>query len=297
MPGGEVIELEVGDPFVQGSFVYSVSSLGRAELKLEDPCGRFLDQLLGVVFARPAYLRPEDVHRYASLIQYFRAFRVAMGWGENRTELSAGNVPLQRLGWALARWVEAERFGAPFSLMPTFALDAARFIQTHACGRHFWAQQNESWEIRPMVPALPEERLNDLDDPRMKKDITQGFAGMIVTLDIPDGCRVRDCRTKAVLAEPGTACFSIERCHLSSGIYDHTDAEVEEDRPPKHDVATEFELRGKLYPVAVVEAIRKGDHRMWEQKHGFPQLEVPGRWITAYLEPDGQWVPVPRWAP
>lgn len=37
MPGGELIELEVGDPFVHGSLDYSVSSFDKAELKLEDP--------------------------------------------------------------------------------------------------------------------------------------------------------------------------------------------------------------------------------------------------------------------
>jgi hypothetical protein len=55
-------------------------------------------------------------------------------------------------------------------------------------------------------------------------------------------------------------------------------------------------LRGKLCPKELVDAIIK---RKWNNAlDGGPivHLEIPGRWITAHLDRDGSWVPIPRWS-
>jgi hypothetical protein len=176
-------------------------------------------------------------------------------------------------------------------------LDTGRFIEAHAWGREFHDQANGSWEIKPLVEGMEDQRSRGLDDAKLKKEVTSLFRGLLVCLQIPPGSRIKDARSGAIVADAGTAYFSIERCHLSTGLYDDIDLEVEEDNPPKHDVSEEFRLRGKLWSKEAAEALLRTDRGFPYEEHRLPRLEVPGRWITAELTPERTWKEVPRWEP
>lgn len=182
--------------------------------------------------------------------------------------------------------------------MPTFVLDAGRFIETHVWGRYFYDRGNETWEITPLVEGMEEQRSpGGLDDVQLKKEITRAFGRLLVRLQIPEGTRMKNIRSKTIAAGAGTAYLSIERCHLSSGIYDDIDLEIEEDNSPRHDVSEEFQLRGKLWPREAVEALLEGNHEFAYNEHRLLKVEVPGRWIRAELTAEHTWRDMPRWDP
>jgi hypothetical protein len=228
----------------------------------------------------------------------FTRFAVDRGWGATRKSINVTDLPIRDIGLALRSWVESALRNNSFSLMPTFVLDAGRFIETHVWGRHFHDRGNQAWDIRPLVEGMEEQRSpRGLDDSQLKKEITKAFAGLLVRLQIPEGSRVKNVRSETIAAGAGTAYLAIERCHLSSGIYDYIDLEIEEDNYPRHDVSEEFQLRGKLWPREAVEALLEGNHEFPYNEHRLLRVEVPGRWITAELTSERTWRDMPRWDP
>jgi len=146
-----------------------------------------------------------------------------------------------------------------------------------------------------MVQGLERESFLSLDHATLKREITQYFSGMFVSLRIPHGSRIKSRVSKSVVAEPGVAYFEIQRCHLSSGVQDVNVLEVEEENPPKHDVSDEFKLRGGLCSEKFIERLMKedGDTSAYEG-HPYHFVEIPCRWITAILTPECEWRAVPR---
>lgn len=60
---GELIDLPLPRAHVSKAFVYTPSSFAIGKITPGQPCGVLLDQLIGVVFAKPGYLRAGDVCR------------------------------------------------------------------------------------------------------------------------------------------------------------------------------------------------------------------------------------------
>jgi hypothetical protein len=295
---GQLIDLPLPRMHVSEAFVYTPSSFTIGKITPDQPCEVLLDKLIGVVFAKPGYLQADDVCRYASLIHEFKKFAVDRGWGTTRKSVYVTDLPIRDIGSALRHWVESTLRNHSLSLMPTFVLDAGRFIETHVWGRHFYGRGNEAWEITPLVEGMEEPRSSGgLDDAQLKKEITTAFARLLVRLQIPEGFRIKNVRSETIADSGGTAYLSIERCHLSSGIYDDIDLEIEGDNSPKHDVSEEFQLRGKLWSREAVEALLQGSHEFPYDEHRLLKVEVPGRWITAELTRECTWREVPRWDP
>lgn len=294
---GEIVTLPLPRIYVTERFIYDAAGYGEQRLTHAKPSGLFLSRLLAVVFQRPGYLRQADVQRYASLIHAFGRHELDHGWGADRRRTVVADLPIGRIDVALRDWVESTLRGNGWSLMPTFVLDGARFIEAHVRGRteHPWGRQ--PWQIKPMIDGMDEDRSSRLDDARLKRDLTSAFGGILVRLCVPEGCRIKDQTTQAVVAEAGVAYFAIERCHLSSGVYDYVDLEFEENDRPMHDIGEEFMLRGKLWPPAAIKALlqRRRDQRIDERV--FPRVELPGRWITAWLAQNLEWTDVPNWIP
>jgi hypothetical protein len=281
---------------MSGTYVYNHIGIYR-QIDVSDRCGALLEELLGVIFSEPEYVQPCDVWRYASLLDRFRTFEFVDGWGKSRAVAAVQNVPLQQLALALDSWVSDAIRSGGHPLMASFVLDAARFIESHACGRTYYSE-NKTWEIRPMVGGLDTRRDSRLDDPRMKRDITSLLGGTIVAAMLPADARLRDLRDEGYeVAGPREIYFTIERCHLSSGLYDNNHVTMSEPQPRRHDISEEFRFRGVLCPAELVREIEQRKVSYGVERHRWPSFEMPANWITAALGSDRQWHPVPQWKP
>jgi hypothetical protein len=281
---------------VSGRFVYECTSdRFNDSLTPKSSCSALIDRLLGVLAAKPAYLHPKDAVRYAALIRAFQRFEGVHG--------SVADLPVQRLWVALRDWVGDALNADEGLLVPTFVLDAARFIEAHAYGRDFFVYGGDSWEIKSLVEGLENSRSDELDsDKRLKGEITSGLRGLLVRAEVPTGARIVNRSTKEQVVGPGSLFVQLERCHLSSGLGpDITHLEIVEDAPMRHDVAEEFSFLGCFWPgSAVAELIEEGELK---SAHRRQNLYMPGRLINAMLEvvhdkypPVLRWVDIPVWA-
>jgi hypothetical protein len=242
----------------------------------ESSCSALIDRLLGVLAARPGYLHPKDAARYAALIRTFQRFEGVHG--------AVADLPLRRLWVVLRDWVGDALNADESLLVPTFVLDAARFIEAHAYGRDFYVYGGDSWEIKSLVKGLESPRSDELgNDRRLKGEITSGIRGLLVRADVPAGARIVHRSTKEQVAGPGTLFVQLERCHLSSGLgSDVTHLEIVEDAPMRHDVAEEFVFLCCFWPgSAVAELIDDGELKGTYRREN---LYMPGRLINATLE-------------
>ena len=293
---GELIEVPLPRIHVTERFIYEATVYAEQRLTPEKPSRLLLDRLLALAFKRPGYLRQADAHRYASLIHAFGRHELDHGWGADRRRSLVADLPIGKIDMALRNWVESTLRDDGCPLMPTFVLDAGRFIEAHVRGHIEYPWGRQAWEIKSFVDGIDEDRSSRLDDRRIKREITSAVGGILVRLCVPVGCRIKDQATQAVTTEPGQAYLSIERCHLSSGLYDDTDLEVEEDNRPVHDIGEEFMVRGRLWPAPAIEALlQKSDYQFNERS--LPKVEVPGRWISAWLDENLDWQDVPSWDP
>ncbi len=101
-PTGELRELAIPKAWVHAAMVFEPKPHGGRLFGLTDRCGEILDALLGVVFARPAYIRPDDILRYASWVDYFSTHVIENSW-ETRQDFRGPvtSMPLHNLGYAL----------------------------------------------------------------------------------------------------------------------------------------------------------------------------------------------------
>lgn len=280
---------------VSGRFVYEASSeIFGKPLRSDRPCGMLFDRLLGVVAARPPYLHTSDAARYAALIQRLQSFVGFSG--------PVADLPLERLHGALSAWVNDAIRRDESLLMPSYVLDAARFVEAHAYGRDFGLYGGDTWEIKPLVEGLEGSSSELNTDRRLKSEITTGLRGTLVRLELPQGARVVSGRTKELIVSAGPVFAQVERCHLSSGLGpDTVGLEIIEEVPMRHDVAEEFRIVGVFWPsAAVAELISEGGLKKTYRRQN---LYVPGRFVNATLEPvdDGppeplHWVNAPSWS-
>lgn len=291
---------------------------GPAQTRAYRRCGEFLADLLHVVLTHPAYLRASDVPHYASLIGQFRRHVVHGGTSKPQAAVVA-DLPVDDLLTALWQWVWAavnDDSAAP--VMSTFVLDAAHFIIAHAWGQEFG--MCGQWKLEPMMRGPRDHRTTLPDEPRLKKAITEQLRDQLVLLGIPEGSCIIESSTTRVIAPAGEAHFLIKRCHLSASQHgDQIDAEIQENNPPKHDIASNFMLTGTFLTMrarqererAIEEKqkILRGDLTLEEamieqgpttlagRRLGF-QLLVPGRWICAWEDRlEHKWIPLPNWTP
>lgn len=268
---------------ISARFVYECTrGIFAKPLRPENEVGEFLDLLLGVLEARPEYIHPADLPRYATLIRHFRA-SVHRDWSE---PTPVASLPLGRLGFALSEWVNSVLRESDDPLMPSFCLDAARFIEAHAHGREF-SSQREQWGLVPMVSGVERSWTSDLHrDQQLKRGITSAVKGLIVRCAIPTGCRIFDKRGKVVVAESGEGYIEIVRCHLSQGFgVEYSEhLMVQEDAPGRHDIADEFRFLANYWPPASIGELRRGEACPYRYEADLHQVEIPARWMSAWLD-------------
>ena len=193
-------------PRAFGRATYGTSFKGFEKPTCSDDCASFLDQLLGVILSRPAYIHPSDVCRYASLVYEFSTAEVSDPHAPSKPASPVATMPIEQLDVALNAWIKSYVAHQADSLLPTFVLDAARLIQAHAWGESLPAEEAE-WKLEPMIAGKRGQHIA-FPDHRMMHDISSSVSKLMVSLVIPHGCRVRQSDGKLVRKEGDLALFS-----------------------------------------------------------------------------------------
>jgi hypothetical protein len=104
--------------------------------------------------------------------------------------------------------------------MPSYALDTVRFLQFHVEGYDEF--HPEHWRIEPILKTQREDRdFVRFLDPTFKREFTQEMGTLHLSATVPPHCKVVDTDGKQLLGQGDEFLFNTERCHLSSGVYDH----------------------------------------------------------------------------
>jgi hypothetical protein len=288
---------------------------------LKDPCGVFLDHLMGIIFARPEYIHSADIPRYATWVDAFRRYTTDRPmWDARPKRLPVPKLPLDEIGYALRRWIESF-LGHDNPLMASFALDAADFIVLHAFGSGSYQYRTENnWEL-PRLVMGERQHGRDADeqihDKRLKKDITEylrrGSATVARGVVPPDGAIIGGSETASV--KRGTAFFfQIDRCHLSDSWYDypqHWEDIYLAEQELQHDIAETFSFPGILLLQRDHPEINwqlEGHLGEWLAKDLHTVADrgiktyIPARWLTHWIE-SGRFDeprkehPITPWAP
>jgi hypothetical protein len=256
-----------------------------------DSYGDFLDALLGVVFARPAYIRPCDINRYAAWIDAFRSHVIDHPWGARRgSHFPVVTVHFRDLGFALRDWVDTDIRTDNHPLFPTLAVDAARFMEGHAFG--YSGSGRDSWRITELVTqdSNDEWAMRDrLTDPRLKHEITSRLKGILTRCVVPFGGNVPSAtEAQPLLGQGEPFIFEVERCHLTQeNHYDHPCLRAEEDEAPKFDIGDDLWFRGAILidPATSrpMTCLATTDSSWQWNRRGIPS-EIPVRWISDVYE-------------
>ena len=288
---------------VSGRFVYECKrGIVADPFSRESPVGEFLDLLLGMLQARPAYVHPSDIPRYSALVRRFRGSMYHDGTDSTPVAI----LPLARLHLALNEWVNSVLREAADPLLPSFCLDTARFIEAHAYGRFFYSQR-EHWQLLPMTCRTERNGQSELSrDQQLKRAVTSAVKGLIVRCAIPSGCRIFDLRNKVAVAESAEAFVEIQRCHLSQGFgVDYSEHLVaEQDAPMRHDIADDFRFLANYWPPLCIGQLRRGEACPYRYEADLHRVQIPARWITAWLDFSSTqdsgsvplWERLPAWA-
>lgn len=270
---------------------------------LHDPCGPMLDHLMGIIFAKPAYIHPTDVRRYATWIDAFRQFVTARpGWKPRPKSLPVHKLPIAEIGYALQRWiVSLTNHDNP--LMASFALDAADFIAKHVFGKVVFRHRSATdWELSAFVSNEQrdgrdaEEYVHDKQIKKLITECLRGGSATVVKGVVPvDGIIVGGGKVASVM--PSTSFyFQIDRCHLSESWYDYP--QPWEDvyiagQSQEYDIAEGFAFPGILL-------LRNGHPKIeWRQEGHLGEwltndlhavadrgvkTYIPARWLSHWVE-------------
>lgn len=259
---------------------------------MESKAGMFLDSLIELCKENPEYLHPQDALRYRFLLSMLKQF-VFKPW--NREDcVSVANATIQQMRkQGLQSWVASyvrvdspvykDVPREPYGLMPHYVLDAALFVLKHLHGffggfSSRWSNESRSFRIEPMVANAPEDfRL--FESPSFKSDFTRNVPAIFTRGLVPQGASIRvwrygngnQRRTTALYQSGDSFWFSVSRCHLSSGVYDYSDAEVEYNQP-EYDISEDFVLYGNILEELTVRA-------GYLQGLGEHPAFIPGRWL------------------
>lgn len=301
-PGGEIVQRQVASVNVTSRVVFDISGPGIQRFPLASRSGPFLEALLGLCYTDPPYVRAQDAPRYASLLDSLMTFRLSDArWNDNAAPVAVQDVPLSYLGLAIRCWIRSFFGEEHHPLMASYALDTACFIDAHAGGKYFSGRKSMPAEIPPMVEVRDRPIVNCVNDPKFKKEMTDGNIGGVVVLAEIKG-------SVAELLGPGAKCYlQVQRCHLSTKWDDYHAILAKDDEPKEYDIAEALWFQGRMLmrgtnpPLSAREAsfhdcIAASPS---ECEHEGVQIVFPVRWITHAVreQPDQNYelLPVPKW--
>ncbi|QSQ17482.1 hypothetical protein [Myxococcus landrumensis] len=187
-------------------------------------CGEFLGKLIGRLFSKPGYIRPEDVPWLSALLGDFCEFEFNSDLvGAHIPQGKTRDLPLEFMKFYAMHWIESKHLQS--AALQTLAVSALQVADAHLGGRPGFGQKWMIGEARLRFDTLPEKLIDEkwfYEEQRFKRDFTQYFGGAPLVAEIPPGGRLNFRRTGMGLAE-GSVRFFLHRFHLSSTtttIYD-----------------------------------------------------------------------------
>ncbi len=218
-------------------------------LKFTESAGALIDFLIGICFARSAYLRSIDARRHIVLLNELKQFSCERNrWDAKPKECKVGDLPLREISPAVEQWILSFFAEGCHPLMPSFALDTAQFIESHVEGHY--GHDPEPWEIKPIVDSPKDERnFFQFLDARFKRDFTQSMGTLRLCATVPENCKIVKWSGEVVLKSGDELLFNTERCHLSSGFYDRTNLKCVESTNVQFDLHREFRFMGAAFVI------------------------------------------------
>ncbi|MGC4004401.1 MAG: hypothetical protein QM811_15305 [Pirellulales bacterium] len=286
---GERKERSFEKAYLEKTVVYEARAFGFRTFTTKSKCEDFLNALSGIVSSKPEYVRTDDVGRYVAWIDHFSNHVIRHSWGRRSGDNhSVRGLEIRDLGYALYDWIEDILRSQNHVLYPTYALDAARFINAHAFGL---SSDMDEWKIVGLVNAQNDDEWvtrERLDNPTLKKDITQAIKWARVKCLTPEGATIIDPEAERNVVSPGDVFdFEIERCHLTrDSIAPPPFLRANEAIDYEHDIASDMWFRGRLPLAPEVGSLSEYSY--------FYRAEIPIRWITHVYEfSTGTEAPVP----
>ena len=315
-PAGEENEAAIWSVHLDKEMIFSSRLPGGAELDSNAPSSELIDWVIGICFAGPEYVRKCALPRYISLLADLKAFTFDCPYDRRLHGKSLSQIKLEWLSLAASQWIKSWFSRECHPLMPSYALDVARFLEFHAEGDY--GHSDVSWRLAPL---LGEDRggcgLMRFLSPTFKKEFTQAMGQILVAAEVPSGARiVQDHET---VAEGGTTVvFLFKRCHLSESTADYYDVSMSVDDPtaPTFDLMSEFCFTGsfvvhgesagyyhRLSAAHIAKNLVRLPSELPAARHlGFVGGTLPAEWITHVIEVDPydrpkppQLIPIPKW--
>ncbi len=249
------------------------SHSGGKELTSEDSCRPLLDRLIDLCGTAPEYILAADATRYIFLLNKLKLATIRI-WGANGpTEIVVGDLPIKLLRTGVQEWIRSFD-GADCGLMPHYALDTGRFIETMLFGRAYF--EAESWRIEPFfgrkLAALRESGDFGLDDKSFKREFSLRI-DLTVEAVVPEGTVVNrwdghGSRIPLLNARDHFR-LRVRRCHLSDSVDENSSLEtLTEQSSQRFNIAAEFMLKGYIQTST-------GDDAYF--------FEIPATWVTHEL--------------
>jgi predicted nucleic acid-binding Zn ribbon protein len=297
-------------------FEPSSSSPSQLPLPLHVSCGEFLDSLIGICFARPAYLRRDDARRHVVLLSELKEY-VPRGYAAQPGPAKTADLPVKALSGAMQDWIESYLYDdSAHPMMSSYALETTRFAAVHAWGHY--AHDPEPWEITPLLDLADKNvsYFRFLRDRQFKKRFTEKMGQIDVIARVPEGCNVVGPNKIEVMAAGTDFVFHVAHCHLSSEVHDDAHLSCHESNPPVLDFGEEFRFQGAVFvldrgsthfwcpPEQEITANLFCHPRDWgiERDVRGVGIALPARWIThvvdhrahSHAQPPAL-IPVPSW--
>ncbi|HLV89432.1 MAG TPA: hypothetical protein VKV39_20785 [Candidatus Sulfotelmatobacter sp.] len=300
-PNGERREGPVIEMYVTKTFKVD-RNRPRVMLTPDNKSGELIDQLIGICFAEPPFLRKADAMRHVSLLNELKAFECLVVAPQGKTKALLKDLPIRRLPFVLEQWVSSYFRNANHPMMPAYAIDTGRLLEFHVAGYRY------EWALEGIVDAGGKVWPSGTFDSQFRKYFTTRFGGLRVLCQVPESEHSIDQPEWIRTIKPKDKFLvRIDRCHLSAGWggsgYDVTcnDSDLECDLMSEFCFTGEMPVRGiananssVFPPDAFTVVIKESD-----ATHEF-SASVPARWIThAFIWGDEgqQPLPVPRWDP
>jgi hypothetical protein len=249
------------------------------------------------------------------MLNELRRFETEIYNGRDYSRHGVDRIAISDLGYPMKQWVNAYFSTSHTPLMASFALDTASFVMAHVNGYHASSEEGV-WQIQAVLDGKKE--LRDFADAQFKREFTMSLGRPVVVADVPKDGHINMHNGASILGPGAKFLFSVERCHLSSGVYDHASFYPHRKQKPKYDLSEDFKFYGSIWMLRdadrfecvdvshILEKTRDGIRDLNQRfLYGGLRMELPVEWITHTVDLSinvvADWqtkpslVPVPVW--
>jgi hypothetical protein len=252
---------------------------------MTDAAGLLIDEIIGICFTCPEYLRPAHARRHIVLLNELKEFRIERDvWNSPSQKVRLAELPISRLNPALRHWIFSFFDSDNGAIMASYALDTTRFLQFHIEGYDEF--HPEHWRIAPILDTQREERdFVRFINPTFKREFTEQMGTLHLSAMVPHNCKVTDTDGRQLLGPGDEFLFNTERCHLSSGVYDHVVRLIcHESDNQRFDLHREFRFMGAAFTLKDTKFATKKDLvEFAELDFRGLKMELPAHWIDSII--------------